>query len=408
MTAPETGGTGSTADPTTGPTTGPTAGSASGRDASAEAAAARWLTRDDLRAGARSATGLLLVAPDASSAFPLGSGDRAEAAGLTGAALRAAGVGGRDRVVVALAEPAGALWAAAAADVASAAASVGPRGRMRLIHALSALGATTLVATPTGAMDLLARLHLEFLLDPLDLGLRHIVLTGEIASKRTLRHLAGEFDAHVTEVYANPFSGGALAWRAAENDPLTPLADGVLHLASLTKDVLRHSEPSGVAELVITPHGHSALGDAVLRTGQVVRTDSPASDSPASGDDTRAGDPGLPAPAHTVGEHVLVRGVWLSLPRIEKALAKIDGVSRWELTISRPGTLDTAVLTVTFGRESLVRNPMWRGRIQQAIQGLTPISLGVEIAPEIAEAPGPGVLTDLRGHHLGRDRALIV
>ncbi|MBT2234086.1 hypothetical protein [Nonomuraea sp. NEAU-A123] len=364
--------------------------------------AARWLTRDDLRAGARSATGLLLVAPDASSAFPLGSGDRAEAEGLTGAALRAVGVDGRDRVVVALAEPMGALWAAAAADVASAAASVGPRGRMRLIHALSALGATTLVATPTGAMDLLARLHLEFLLDPLELGLRHIVLTGEIASKRTLRHLAGEFDAHVTEVYANPFSGGALAWRAAENDPLTPLADGVLHLASLTKDVLRHSEPSGVAELVITPHGHSALGDAVLRTGQVVRADSPASG------DARAGEPGLPAPAHTVGEYVLVRGVWLSLPRIDKALAKIDGVSRWELSISRPGTLDAAVLTVTFSRESLVRNPMWRGRIQQAIQGLTPISIGVEIAPDIAEAPGPGVLTDLRGHHLGRDRALIV
>lgn len=382
----------------TSPDTGPSSvsDSVSGRDASAEVAGARWLTRDDLRAGARSATGLLQVAPDASSAFPLGPGDRAAAEELTGAALRAAGVGDRDRVVVALAEPVGALWAAAAADVASAAASVGPRGRMRLIHTLSTLGATTLVATPTGAMDLLARLHLEFLLDPLDLGLRHIVLTGEIASKRTLSHLAGEFDAHVTEVYADPFSGGALAWRAAEGDPLTPLADGLLHLASLTKDVLRPSEPSGVAELVITPHGHSALGDAVLRTGQVVRTDSPAA------------DPELPAPVHTVGEHVLVRGVWLSLPRIEKALAKIDGVSRWELAISRQGTLDAAVLTVTFGRESLVRNPMWRNRIQQAIQGLTPISLGVEIAPEIAEAPSPGVLTDLRGHHLGRDRALIV
>ena len=68
-------------------------------------------------------------------------------------------------------------------------------------------------------MDLLARLHLEFLLDPLDLGLRHIVLTGEIASRRTIRQLAGEFEAAVTEVYADPFSGGALAWRAAEERP---------------------------------------------------------------------------------------------------------------------------------------------------------------------------------------------
>jgi phenylacetate-CoA ligase len=260
---------------------------------------------------------------------------------------------------------------------------------MRLQHALSALGATTLVATPTGAMDLLARLHLEFLLDPLDLGLRHLVLTGEIASKRTLGQLAAEFGARVTEVYANPFSGSALAWRAAEGDPLTPLADGVLRLAALDKDVLPAEAPG---ELVITPTGHSALGDAVLRTGQVVMSDGP----------------GLPAPEHTVGDHLLVRGVWLSLARVEKALARIDGVSGWELAVSRPGTLDSAVLTVTFSRRSLVANPMWRGRIRQAVQGLTPVSIGVEIAPEIAETRRPGVLTDLRGQHLGRDRALVV
>ncbi|MER6514481.1 hypothetical protein ABT158_47235, partial [Nonomuraea sp. NPDC001636] len=71
--------------------------------------AARWLTRDDLASAARTAEGLLLVAPDLSSVFPLAPEDAAAATGLTAAALRAAGVGGRDRVVVALAEPAGAL-----------------------------------------------------------------------------------------------------------------------------------------------------------------------------------------------------------------------------------------------------------------------------------------------------------
>ncbi|MEV4554940.1 hypothetical protein [Nonomuraea wenchangensis] len=349
----------------------------------------RWLTRDDLGAAAGSAAGLLLVSPDAASAFPLGPEDRRTAAGLTAAALRAAGVGERDRVAVALAEPAGSLWAAAAAEVAQAAAGLGPRGRMRLHHALSALRATTLVATPTGAMDLLARLHLEFLLDPLDLGLAHIVLTGEIASRSTLRHLAGEFGARVTEVYASPFGGAALAWRAAEEDPLTPLADGLLGLAALGKDA--PADPGApLAELVVTPRGHATLGDATLRTGHVVR-----------------GGEGLPAPAHTVGDHVLVRGVWLALPRLEKALAKIDGVAGWDLTISRPGTLDSAVLTVTFGRESLVGNPMWRSRIQEAVRALTPVSIGVEIAPEAAEGPRPGTVTDLRGHHLGRDRALV-
>lgn len=349
----------------------------------------RWLTRDDLGAAARTATGLLLVSPDVSSVFPMGTEDRTAAAGLTAAALRAAGVGERDRVVVALAEPAGALWSAAAADVAQAAAAVGPRGRMRLHHALSALKATTLVATPTGAMDFLARLHLEFLLDPLDLGLRNIVVTGEIASKRTIGHLAGEFEARVTEVYASPFGGTPLAWRASEEDPLTPLADDVLGLAALAKDEAPGPGAAPV-ELVVTPHGHSTLGDVVLRTGQVAK----------------AGE-GLPAPAHTVGDHVLVRGVWLALPRVEKALSKIDGVAGWDLAISRQGTLDAAVLTVTFNRESLVGNPMWRSRIQQAVQALTPVSIGVEIAQDVSETPRPGTVNDLRGHHLGRDRALI-
>ncbi|MGW2158691.1 hypothetical protein [Nonomuraea sp. NPDC001699] len=351
--------------------------------------AARWLTRDDLAATGRSAEGLLLVAPDLSSVFPAGP-QEAAATGLTGAALRAAGVGGRDRVVVALAEPAGALWAAAAADVARAAAAVGPRGRLRLHHALTALGATTLVSTPTGAMDLLARLHLEFLLDPLDLGLEHIVLTGEIASKRTMGHLAGEFGCAVTEVLASPFGGGALAFRTAEDAPLTPLADGVLGLASLTKDD-RAGQEAALAELVVTPSGHPTLGDAVLRTGLVARADGSE----------------LPAPAHTVGEHVLVRGVWLALPRIEKALSKIDGVTGWELSVERQGTLDAAALTVSFGRESLIRNPMWRSRIEQAVRALTPISVDVRIAQDVQETPVPGTVDDRRGHHLGRDRALL-
>ncbi|NUW36857.1 hypothetical protein HTZ77_36440 [Nonomuraea sp. SMC257] len=366
------------------------------------------MTRDDLGAAAASAGGLLHVSPDVSAAYPLTPADRAAEEERTAAALRAAGVGGRDRVVVALAEPAGALWASAAARVAAAAAAVGPRGRMRLHHALSALGATTLVATPTGAMDFLARLHLEFLLDPLDLGLRHIVLTGEIASKRTLGHLAGEFDAEVHEVYSSPFSGGALAWRASEDAPLTPLADGLLRLASLGKDDLT-PEAAGPAELVITPAGHSSLGDAVLRTGQVVR--GPADGSPAPGrpDGAAAVSPAgaIPAPAHTVGDHVLVRGVWLSLPRIGRTLAKIDGVARWELGVSRQGTLDAAVLTVTFNRPSLVGNPMWRSRLQESMRALTPIALQVEIAPEVAETSAPGMVNDLRGHHLGRDRALV-
>ncbi|GAA3811128.1 hypothetical protein GCM10022226_34490 [Sphaerisporangium flaviroseum] len=351
----------------------------------------RWLTRDELGKAARGATGLLQVAPDASSAWPLDAADHAAALGLTARALAAAGVGDRDRVVVALGEPAGALWAAAGAEAAAASASVGPRGRMRLHHALKSLGATTLVITPTGAMDFLSRLHLEFLLDPLDLGLRHLVLVGEIASRRTLSHLAGEFEAGVTEVYANPYSGGALAWRDSDTAPLTPLAGGLLGLASLDKDSPFEGS-GGLAELVLTPSAHSALGDAVIRTGQVAQVGDAAE---------------IPAPSHTVGDHVLIRGVWLSLPRIEKALAKIDGVSHWDLAIARQGTLDSATLRVSFNRQSLIGNPMWRSRIEQSMSALTPIKLGVEVSGEVAETARPGTVSDARGHHLGRDRTAI-
>ncbi|GIH91865.1 hypothetical protein ACFFMN_34340 [Planobispora siamensis] len=350
-------------------------------------APAVWRTRGGPASSGRALTGLLLVSPDGDTVV---RGAPAAAAGAFTAALEAAGVGPSDRVVVALSndgELAGPQWAHAAAERAQAAASVGPRGRLRLHHALESLGATGLVITPTGAMDLLARLHLEFLLDPLDLGLRHIILTGEIASRRTMEHLASEFEADVTEVYGSPFTGVPLGWRSSEADPLTPIAPDALRLASLEKDeLLAPPYAEGLAELAVVD------GDTVLRTGQVARV--PAGDA-------------IPAPAHTVGDHVLVRGVWLSLERLRRALGRIDGVSGWELGLSRQGTLDVATLTVTFNRESLVGNPMWRSRIQQSLKAVTPITIAVEVAERAAETGAPGTVNDARGHHLGRDRTAL-
>ncbi|NUR89003.1 MAG: hypothetical protein HOY71_33385, partial [Nonomuraea sp.] len=103
----------------------------------------------------------------------------------------------------------------------------------------------------------------------------------------------------------------------------------------------------------------------------------------------------------------LVRGVWVALPRIEKALTKIDGVTGWELAVHRQGTLDAATLTVSFGRASLIGNPMWRSRIEQSVRALTPVTIAVEIAQDVLETPAPGTVDDRRGHHLGRDRALV-
>ncbi|WP_067490770.1 hypothetical protein [Actinomadura hibisca] len=342
-----------------------------------------------------SARGLLQVSPEGDLVAPLDAPDRAAALDLAAATLRAAGLGERDRVVVALnndGEAAGPLITQAAAEVAQAAASVGPRGRMRLHTALERVGATALVTTPAGAMDFLARLHLEFLLDPLDLELDHIFLVGEIPSPNTASQLAAEFEASVRELYADPFFGVPVAWRAPGDAALTPVRDGLLGLAPTDKDALL--EPpydAGLAELVLTPSWHATLGDAVLRTGHAVRL--------------AGGEQGVPAPAHTVGEHVLVRGRWLSVPKIASALARIDGVARWELRIKREGTLDSAALHVTFNRDTLVKNPMWKSRIAQALYALTPVAVEVVVEPEVAEERRPPTISDQRGHHLGRDRS---
>ena len=71
-------------------------------------------------------------------------------------------------------------------------------------------------------------------------------------------------------------------------------------------------------------------------------------------------------------------------------------------------TLDSMVLTVGLDRETLVSNPMWICRIQQAVAAATPIK--VEVRTELAK-PDNGqpkeAVVDLRGHHLGVDRAQV-
>ncbi|MDX6743399.1 hypothetical protein [Actinocorallia sp. A-T 12471] len=342
-----------------------------------------WLTRESLPAGA-SARGLLLVSPDADAVVPLSPADRAAALELTAQTLAAAGLRASDRVVVALnsdGELQGSSLAEAVLPVAAAAASVGPRGRLRLHRALEQTRANVLITTPSGAMDFLARLHLEFLLDPLDLELDRILLVGEIPSRNWLRQLETEFEADVVQLFADPFFGVPVAYGPA----LTPVRDGLIGLAPPAKDELV-ADHSGPAEIVVTPTWHSTLGGAHLRTGWFT-----------------AG--GATQPVHTAGEHLVVRGRWLSLPRVTDVLSRIDGISHWNLEVSREGTLDRAVLRVTFARDSLVRNPMWSGRISQALVGVTPVAIEVAVTPEAVETPVPPTVTDLRGHHLGRDRA---
>jgi hypothetical protein len=352
----------------------------------AETQARTVLTRSELAGG----DGLLVMVAD--TAVPLGPADVAHARELVRDGLTAAGVGAADRVVVALnndGDLTGALLAQGAAEVATAAAAPGPRGRMRLLAVLREVGATALVTTPTGAMDLLARLHLEFLVDPLDLGLRRIVLTGEIPSPGTARHLAGEFDAVVTELYTDPVFG--LPAATVADGFLEPLRPDLLTLAALATDAAPTAP--GRAEILLRPAWHASLGQRAVRTGHVA----------VLGD----GATGIPTPVHTVGDHLLVRGRWLSLPRLASALARIDGIAHWELVVARTGTLDQATLQVTFNRPSLLKNPMWTRRIEQSVAAVSPVAIAVAVADDVAIGVLPPTVTDQRGQHLGLDRSAI-
>ncbi|WP_017538988.1 phenylacetate--CoA ligase family protein [Nocardiopsis halophila] len=355
-----------------------------------------WIRADRPGPGAAPGTdgGLLLVGPEGGATAALGPRDRALAAELGGEVLAAAGVGPGDRAAVALSaegDQTGALVAEAAAAAGAQAAVVGPRGRMRLHAALEAMRATVLVATPCGAADLLSRLHLEFQADPLDLGLRRILLAGEVASEGVRRRLAAEFGAEVVDLFTDPLLQVPVAHRPDGAAGLEPACPGTLGLAALDADTVAEPPyPDGTAEIVTLPHWHSSLGGAVVRTGFTARP--------------RDGARTVPAPTGTVGDRVLVRGRWLPLPRLERELARVDGVGAWELRVSRPGTLDLAELRVAFSRSSLIGDRMWTSRIEQALASFSPVRIAVAVEEEARDEGGAGRLTDERGHHQARER----
>jgi hypothetical protein len=307
---------------------------------------------------------------------------------LSRRSLEAAGLGKNDKVLFAVAQdgsPAVGLLAQAAAGLAASVAVTSPKGRLRLLSTIRALKPNVLVTTPCGAADFLARLYLEFNVDPVELDLTKIVLVGEIASPGVRKRLAKEFEADLSELYCDPIFGAALAARRSGGWVVAD--ERTLALGALASDEIVGDGVAGEGELLLL------AGDAVIRTGQVIRGD--------------AGDAGLFN--HTVGEHVLARGQFVSLPLLRRQLALIDGVARWTLTVDRGDrTLDNLLLTVAFDRESLVANPMWKGRIQQAIAAATPVHVDIQTELALPDAAGPkDSIVDLRGHHLGvaRDAA---
>ena len=297
----------------------------------------------------------------------------ARAVAHSAVALEGVGIASQDKVLLAInndGEGPGLVLTEAALEVAASATSHGPRGRMRLLRAIRELKPTTLVTTPCGAADFLARLHIEFLVDPQELGLRRLVLVGELTPARTYRHLADEFDVELRELWCDPTTGAALAHRDPDKETsFTTVEPGAITLAPL----------GSFMEWTVdgTPSGWVAPTDA----GE------------------------LAAPTNTVGDDVLVRGRWVSLRTIDQALRRIDGITGWTLEVARPGTLDQATLHVVLGRPTLLDNPMWAGRITDAIRGITPIHIGIEFHGD--DHATPARVVDHRGHHLGEVRATL-
>jgi phenylacetate-CoA ligase len=354
-----------------------------------------WYTRDTLPAAVEGA-GLLLTANPGEAALALSREARDELLERSRSTLAAVGIAAGDRAVLSLAgegDLAGPLLAEAFMLQGASAALLGPRGRLRLLASIRELKPRVWVTTPGGALDFLARLYLEFNVDPMELGIEQIIVVGEIASPGTFRRLADEFESEVTGLYCDPFYGCALAhasggkWRVGHPDVLS--AASLVADETIERDV---SQREGApVELVVKPLWSMSLGDSLLRTGQVV---------------SESGEPsGLFQ--HTVGQHVLARGRWLSLPLLRRALSVIDGTAAWRLHVTRgDGTLDKVTLTLGFDRDSLLDNKMWAARAREAVSSTTPIAFELLSDRAADGAPAEEVVDD-RGHHLGTDRAAV-
>lgn len=344
----------------------------------------QWVTRDRLPATQAEHA---VVALDDPAEAPLAISPRALAAlrAESARAWQAAGIADGQRVLVSLARQ-GELPVAVGADVlAPLCAAVGaaaPRGRLRLLKTMKAFRPDVWVTTPCAALDFLARLYMEFNVDPFDLGLSRIVLVGEVASPGTRKRLADEFESEVVDVYCDPVFGAALAVRKYGGE--LQVTSGALRLAHSQRDELL----TDGAEIALQFDEIEELAGLVIRSGQVCAA--PEAEGIFSG---------------TTGDHVLVRGRWLSLPLFEQSLKLIDGISYWHLAVERgEGTLDRVTLKVGLNRESLVENPMWKARIREAVAAVTPVRVEVEcyLLTEDDEFP-PARVEDLRGHHRSRD-----
>src|ERR1700759_465705 len=143
----------------------------------------QFLTRTDLAKRPAPGGGLVFSPYPATFGVSLSAPEVEAMQALSRRALEIAGLEKSDRVLLAVSQdgsPSAHLLAQAASGLAGSVSVTSPRGRLRPLTTIRRLKPNTLVITPCGAADFLARLYLEFNIDPVELELTKIILLGEI------------------------------------------------------------------------------------------------------------------------------------------------------------------------------------------------------------------------------------
>lgn len=327
------------------------------------------LARDDLAEAARSlgdSQGWLTCSADGSLQISLSPAELEAARRITARCLLAAGILDSDRAVVALNSDGagvGVLWAEAASTVCRAATATRADGTRRLLGRLSAANATVLICTPTAARQLAQLVDDEPDRHP---RLRRVIVVGEIIAGCDAQTISSSLGCLVSEAWPDPVFGVALAWR----DALSSAAFRRVDPALLTTEAVTDD----VAEWIVHPSWCDELHGISYRSGVVcVSSDCDV----------------LDRPRWTTGDHLLIRGRWLSCSALERELNGL-GVERWQLRVRRLGTGEHIELAVA----SETVDP-----IHAALPTVTP--LRVEVTMEQFSDTVPR-LRDERGHHLGQ------
>jgi phenylacetate-CoA ligase len=271
---------------------------------------------------------------------------------VTAETLDMVGVVESDRIAVALNSDGAAVgtrWAEAAAGIASAAVAIGPARGGRILEVVDSVHATVLISTPTVAEEL-ARVAGR------TTSVHTVVLTGEVLDPGRRAAIGRHLGVAVGEVVLDPVFGAAVASRPPGATAFAVTRPGL---------VGSHRLDGGAIEWTLRCDWSPLLAGRDLRMG-------------IAGPERRGpidGTTWLPPPRWTIGDHVLVRGRWVSLSYLRRRL----GPRGWCLAIRRGERADHSTLRVA-SAASLAR-------VRRFVAEHLPVAHRVTVDPDLDGRP---------------------